>query len=113
MNRLLLLCIALAALAAGCGFEATSSTARSPAAPATRPSQKLTIIDKYWSADEKTYFVVAGGVERWNYCEVYLTLNDRRTGDWGNKYWDGTRSKVTVEVGSVEHAADGFEIECQ
>ena len=78
----------------------------------TAPAGSVTIIDSYWSADGETYYVKLGGVEDSNYCEVHMTLNGRRTGDWSNDLWSGTRSEVTIAVSFIEHDADAFEVEC-
>ena len=80
--------------------------------PTTVPSGSLTIIDSYWSADGETYYVKLGGVENFTYCEVHMILNGRRTGDWNNDLWSGTRSAVTIEVRYIEHPFDALEVEC-
>ena len=109
------LAVAALVLAAGCGLVAedvTAPMAETIAATTTTAAQRIVVEDDYWSVDRETYFVVVSGVERRRYCEVHLTLAGRRTGDWGNEGWDGTRSRVTISVGYVQHDADGFEVEC-
>lgn len=110
MRRLLL---AVVVLAAGCGLalEDASAPMAETMAATTTTATRLVIVDDYWSADRETYFVVIGGVERRNYCEVHLTLDGRRTGDRGNEFWSDDRSEVTVDVWA-RHDADGFEVEC-
>ena len=98
------------------GGEDAAQTTTTTAAPTTTISatstQGIHIVDHYWSADGEHYYVVVGGVQDNNYCEVHMTLNDRRTGDWGNELWNNNRSEVTVRVGYVQFEADGFEVEC-
>lgn len=72
----------------------------------------VTVKDSYWSADRDHYYVVITGVAGLSYCEAHLTLDGRRTGEWGNTLWTGRRSTVTVQVAFVEHPFDGVEIEC-
>jgi len=40
-----------------------------------------------------------------------MTLEGRRTGDWGNDYWGGGRTQVTIDV-LAQYEADGYEAEC-
>ena len=87
--------------------------------PSTTTTQAPTatgiyFVDDYPSADRETYFVVIGNVDGldYNYCEVHLTLEGRRTGEWGNDIWSGSRSEVTIAVKYIEFDFDGFEAEC-
>ena len=73
----------------------------------------LCFIDHYWSADGNTYYVVIGDIDGFTYCEVHMTLNGRRTGEWGNEWWRDNRSQVIVAVSYIEYDADGFEAECR
>ena len=93
------------------GFEAecTPASLGASTAPATVP---VTIVDSYWSADNSAYYVVIAGVDSANYCEVHMTLDGRRTGDWSNDLWSGTRPEITISVDYIQHEADGFEAEC-
>lgn len=81
----------------------------------TISSSELTIVDHYWSADGRFYFVVLDNVPRryesstLRSCDVYMTQGGRRTGDRGIKNSD--TSRMTVQV-RVKHPADGFEVEC-
>ena len=79
----------------------------------TAPPGEIYFIDHYWSDGGDSYVVVIGNVEAMSYCEVHMTLNGRRTGDWGNDYWGGGRSQVTVTVRFIEYEADGFEANCR
>lgn len=72
----------------------------------------LTVTDSYWSADGDTYYVQLAGLGNSTHCEVHLTLEGRRTGEWGIEVWTGRRATVTVAVNFVDYAFDAFEIEC-
>lgn len=54
-------------------------------------------VDSYWSQDGDTFYLVIGGISpNHSYCEVHLTLDGRRTGEWTNELPNG-RTQVTFE----------------
>jgi len=92
--------------------NSATATWVTPAVTSAAPQADIEVLDSYWSSDGDTYYVEVGGVESVNYCEVHLTNDGRRTGDWGNELWDGRRSEVTVAVHFIQHDADSFRVEC-
>jgi len=109
----------LTAAAAGSASGLAAQYSRCAPLSSTRPTTTTPTasadgiyeIDACWSADRSRYYVVIGGVDARAYCEVHMTLEGRRTGDWGNDYWGGGRTQVTIDV-LAQYEADGYEAEC-
>ncbi|MCY4102949.1 MAG: hypothetical protein OXG55_06780 [bacterium] len=84
------------------------------AAPA--PRSGLYVADSYWSDDRDEYFVVVGGLSSSHtYCEVHLTRDGRRIGEWSNELWSGSRSEVIVTIylgPQFDSTFDGVDVEC-
>lgn len=65
----------------------------------TAPRTGLHVADSYWSDDRSEYYVVIGGLSASHtYCEVHLTREGRRIGEWSNELWSGRRAQVTVSI---------------
>ena len=91
-----------------------ASTATVGAAPA--PRTDLHVADNYWSDDRTQFYVVVGGLSAGHtYCEVHLTREGRRIGEWSNELWSGQRSQVTISIYlgiDFNSTFDGVAIEC-
>ena len=95
---------------------ASTGTVGTAPPPAPAPRTGLHVADSYWSDDRTQYYVVVGGLSSSHtYCEVHLTREGRRIGEWSNELWSGQRSQVTVSIYlglDFNSTFDGVEIEC-
>lgn len=89
-----------------------------PSTTTTAAPRGMHTVDQYWSQDGDTFYLVIGGISpSHTYCEVHLTLDNRRTGEWTNEL-PASRTQVTFEffmpasIGARVNF-DGYEIECR
>ena len=78
--------------------------------PEQSTADSATLIDHYWSADGRKYFVELQVPSDQSYCRVDLLYNGRRTGDWSNELrYGGGRFVIDI---FVDYEFDEFEWEC-
>ena len=95
---------------------ASTATVGTAPPPAPAPRTGLHVADSYWSDDRTQFYVVVGGLSAGHtYCEVHLTREGRRIGEWSNELWSGQRSQVTISIYlgiDFNSTFDGVAIEC-
>lgn len=93
----------------------TPTPTPSPTAVATESSSRIVIHDHYWSQDGRRYYVVFStpATRSYDYCEVHLLYNGRRTGEWSNDF-SLTSARRTIDVfGADQVTWDTWEIVCE
>ena len=97
----------------GCPPIEAAAPNTAPATPEPTPTPaRYTVVDEYWGGDY--YYIVVENTPD-GYCEVNLTNNGRRIGEWTND--NGSAGERTFDfflpelLGRPEF--DGYEIECR
>ena len=93
----------------------TPTPAPTPTPVPTESSSRIVIHDHYWSQDGRRYYVVFStpATRAYDYCEVHLLYNGRRTGEWSNDF-TLTSARRTIDVfGADQVTWDTWEIVCE
>lgn len=100
-------------------YERSGTSTPTPAPTSTpfptESSSHIVIHDHYWSQDGRHYYVVFStpATRSYDYCEVHLLYDGRRTGEWSNDF-SLTSSRRTIDVfGADQVTWDTWEIVCE